>query len=56
MKQERIAAREQAVADLSQVAEEIEPVSDEQTEAVYGDSDESLEEDEQEEMSFGMSY
>lgn len=56
LKQERIAAREQAVADLSQVAGEIESVSDEHTEAVYGDSDEDFEEDEQEEMSFGMSY
>ena len=54
LKQERIAAREQAVAAVSNETEEIEIVSAEETEALSGDSVEDP--DEEEELSFGMSY
>ena len=53
LNQERIAAREQAVAAVSQVTEEHEDVPELQQEALSGDSEEDMDE---EELSFGMSY
>ena len=53
LKQERIAAREQAVAAVSNETAEVEIVSAEETEALSGYSEEDLDE---ENMEFSMSY
>ncbi|MBQ8724365.1 MAG: hypothetical protein IJY74_01670, partial [Oscillospiraceae bacterium] len=53
LKQERIAAREQAVAAVSNETAEVEIVSAEEIEALSGDSEEDLDE---EDMEFSMSY
>ena len=53
LKQERIAAREQAVAAVSRETAEVEIVSAEEIEALSGDSEEDLDE---EYMEFSMSY